>query len=34
MTVLTAYRRKRNFAKTREPKGASAGGHQRLIFVV
>lgn len=34
MTALTAYRRKRNFAKTREPKGASARGQQRLIFVV
>jgi bifunctional non-homologous end joining protein LigD len=34
MSVLTAYRRKRNFATTREPKGASTGGRQRLIFVV
>jgi bifunctional non-homologous end joining protein LigD len=34
MPVLTAYRHKRNFAKTREPKGTSAGGRQRLIFVV
>ena len=34
MTALAAYRRKRNFAKTREPKGASARGHKRLTFVV
>jgi bifunctional non-homologous end joining protein LigD len=34
MTALTAYRRKRNFAKTREPKGARARGRKRRIFVV
>jgi|GEM_PF-4560256 len=34
MPVLTVYRRKRNFAKTRERKGASTGDRQRLIFVV
>jgi len=34
MTALAAYRRKRNFAETREPKGAHARGRQRLIFVI
>lgn len=34
MTALAAYRRKRNFAETREPKGAHARGRKRLIFVI
>jgi bifunctional non-homologous end joining protein LigD len=31
---LAAYRKKRNFAKTREPKGATAKSGKRLIFIV